>query len=98
MAEIETARTLLDDVNEFTAEKWKNSQCEICETDRWMFYPEPTEYMYLVVAPRSGPPNVYPQQSVAFLPLTCVNCGNLRLVDARIFEKWREARDRGITK
>jgi hypothetical protein len=91
MAEIEVARTLLADVNDFTSEKWKHSECELCGTDRWMFYPEPTEYVYLVVANKSGPREP-PQPTVAFLPLTCANCGNLRLIDARTFEKWREAR------
>jgi hypothetical protein len=94
MAEIEAARTLLSDLNEFTSEKWKHSECELCGTDRWMFYPEPTEYVYLIVANKSGPANTLPQPSVAFLPLSFVNCGNLRLIDARVFEKWREARDR----
>jgi len=98
MAEIEVARTLLDDINEFTAEKWKHSECELCGTDQWMFYPEPTEYVYMVVATKNGPPNIFPQPSIAFLPLTCVNCGNLRLIEARIFEKWREARRPGVKK
>ena len=92
MAEIEAARTLIDEINQFTSEKWKHGECEICGTDRWVFYPEPTEYVYMVVGPRSGPPNVFPQPSVAFLPLACINCGNLRLVEARTFEKWREAK------
>ena len=94
MAKIEVAKTLLDDVNEFTSEKWKHSECELCDTDRWIFYPEPTEYIYLAVANKGGPPRSLPQPSVAFLPLTCLNCGNLRLIDARIFEKWREAKNR----
>jgi hypothetical protein len=24
-----------------------------------------------------------------YLPVSCINCGNLRLIDARTFEKWR---------
>lgn len=86
-------RTLLDDVRDFIHDKWKHSECELCGTDRWMVYPEPTEYAYLTVGSRSGPLIISAQATVAFLPLSCVNCGNLRLVDARVFEEWREVKE-----
>jgi hypothetical protein len=50
MPEIEVQRTLLDDVREFIDEKWKHSESELCGTDRWMVYPEPNVYAYLIAA------------------------------------------------
>jgi hypothetical protein len=92
MAEIEVQRQLLDDVREFIDEKWKHSACELCDTDRWMIYPEPTTHIYLSVADERGPPQTAAHPTVAYLPLSCVNCGNLRLIEARTFEKWRRER------
>ncbi len=98
MAEIEVSRTLLDDIKEFISEKWTHSECELCGTDRWMTYPEPNEYVYLTVGAKAAPLALSSNAAVAFLPLSCVNCGNLRLLDARIFERWREAGVRATTK
>ena len=92
MAEIQVQRSLLDDIRDFIDEKWKHSACELCDTDRWMVYPEPTTHAYLAIGDEHGPPRV-PQPMVAFLPVSCINCGNLRLVDARTFEKWRKDRE-----
>ncbi len=97
MAEIEHSQ-LLDDVREFIDQKWTHSSCELCGTDRWMVYTDPTPYAYLSVADEQGAPAAYSHPMVAFLPVTCVNCGNLRLVDARVFEKWRSAKRLEITK
>jgi hypothetical protein len=92
MAEIEVQRSLLDDVREFIDEKWKHSECELCGTDRWMVYPEPTTHLYLTVGDARSPPSA-PQPMVAYLPVSCINCGNLRLIDTRIFEKWRKEKE-----
>lgn len=97
MADIEAQRSLLDDIRDFIAEKWKHSECELCGTDRWMSYPEPTEYIYLIVGGRAGPLTISSQATVAFLPLSCINCGNLRLIDARTFEQWRREKGRAKT-
>ena len=97
MAEVEVQRILVDDVREFIAEKWKHSECELCGTDRWMSYPEPTEYIYLTVGSGHGPVVFSAQATVAFLPLSCINCGNLRLIDARTFEQWRRTKELGAT-
>jgi hypothetical protein len=94
MAEIDVRRSLIDEVREFIDQKWKNSACELCGTDRWMVYPEPTTDVYLSVGDERGPPPA-PQPTVAFIPASCINCGNLRLIDARTFEKWRKAREPG---
>jgi hypothetical protein len=97
MAQIEVQRSLLDDIRDFIAENWKKdggstSVCERCGTDRWMIYPEPTTHLYLAVGDERGPPAA-PQPMVAFLPASCTKCGNLRLIDARTFEKWRRTRE-----
>lgn len=92
MAEIEVQRTLLDDIREFIEQKWKHRECEICGTDRWMVYPEPTTHLSLPVGDEHGPPAIFPQPMVSYLPISCVNCGNLRLIDARTFENWRRDR------
>jgi RNase P subunit RPR2 len=89
MAEIEVARSLLDDVRQFIREKWKRSACELCDTDLWAIYPDPNTFIYLVAAGGPGMFQPYPHSTVPYLPVSCVNCGNLRLVDAGIFEKWR---------
>ncbi|HTT81595.1 MAG TPA: hypothetical protein VMF86_18170 [Stellaceae bacterium] len=98
MAEIEVQRQLLDDIREFISEKWKHSECELCETDRWMVYPEPTTHIYLSVADERGPPQTSVHPTVAFIPASCINCGNLRLIDARTFEKWRAAKATDVAK
>lgn len=98
MAEHTAQRQLLDDIREFIDQKWTHSACELCGTDRWMVYPDPTPYAYLSVADERSAPPAFAHPMVAFLPVTCVNCGNLRLVDARVFEKWREARSLETTK
>ncbi len=93
MTEVQSRRSLLDDIRDFITEKWtKESACELCGTDRWMVYPEPTTHAYLPVGDETAPPRVYPQPMVAYLAASCVNCGNLRLIDARTFEKWRMER------
>ena len=98
MAEVEEASDLLAEVREFIDQKWKHSACELCGTDRWMIYPQPTSYVYLSIADERGPlPRPFAQTIVAFLPVSCINCGNLRLVDARIFEKWRRERKPGTS-
>jgi hypothetical protein len=97
MPEIEVQRTLLDDVREFIDEKWKHSECELCGTDRWMVYPEPTTHAYLPVGDERNPPSI-PQPMVPYVAVSCINCGNLRLIDARTFEKWRRHRDREAQK
>jgi hypothetical protein len=90
MAQIEIGKALLDDVREFIDQKWMHSECELCDTDRWMIFPEPTTHVYLPIGDESAPPRAYYAQPMgAFIPVSCVNCGNLRLIDARIFEKWR---------
>ncbi len=96
MADIEGRQSLLDDVREFIDQKWNNSTCELCDTDHWMVYPEPTTYVYLSVGDERSPPPI-PQPMVAFIPASCINCGNLRLIDARTFEKWRREREQGAT-
>jgi hypothetical protein len=96
MAEIEVEGHLLDDIREFINEKWKHSECELCGTDLWMVYPEPTSYAYIPVGGGEGPPET-PQPMVAFIPASCTSCGNLRLIDARTFEKWRRERKPGRT-
>jgi hypothetical protein len=30
---------------------------------------------------------------VAYLPVSGINCGKLRLIDTRIFEKWRKEKE-----
>ena len=93
MAEVQVQRSLLDDIRDFIDEKWtRGSACELCGTDRWMVYPEPTPYAYLVVGDERGPPPTHSQPAVAFIPASCTTCGNLRLIDARTFEKWRRER------
>jgi hypothetical protein len=92
MAEIDVQRSLLDDIREFIDEKWKHSECELCGTDRWMVYPEPNSYAYLIAAGEPGMVQPFAHATVAYIPLSCSNCGNLRLVDARIFEIWRGGR------
>jgi hypothetical protein len=96
MAEVDVQQALLAEVKEFINEKWKHSECELCGTDRWMIYPEPTSHAYILVgAADSVPRTVVGALPMAeFLPLSCINCGNLRLIDARTFEKWRRGRDR----
>lgn len=91
MAEIGAQQNLLNEIREFINEKWNHSECELCGTDRWMIYPEPTPYVYLPVGDEEAPPR-FPQPMVAFLPASCINCGNLRLIDARTFERWRRER------
>jgi len=93
MPEIEVQRTLLDDVREFIDKKWKHSECELCGTDRWMVYPEPNVYAYLIAASDKNAPQSFAHAMVPYVPVSCVNCGNLRLIDARTFEKWRRERD-----
>jgi hypothetical protein len=95
MAEVDVQKRLLDEIKEFINEKWKHSECELCGTDRWMIYPEPTSHAYIPVGDANGVPTraYYAQPMVAFLPLSCMNCGNLRLIDARTFEKWLRGRD-----
>jgi hypothetical protein len=95
MTELQVQRSLLDDIRDFIEEKWKHSACELCDTDSWMVYPAPTTHVFLTVGSESGPPRVFPQPMVAFLPVSCINCGNLRLIDARTLERWRRERDRG---
>ncbi|HEY3909157.1 MAG TPA: hypothetical protein VGM07_04615 [Stellaceae bacterium] len=92
MAEIEVQRSLLDDVREFIEEKWKHSECELCGADRWMVYPEPNVYAYLLAASDKNVPQAYSHSTVPYVPVSCVNCGNLRLIDARTFEQWRSER------
>jgi len=97
MTEVQVQRSLLDDIRDFIDEKWtKQSACELCGTDRWMIYPEPSTHVYLPVGDEGGPPQA-PQPMAAFLPASCINCGNLRLIDARTFEKWRRTRELGET-
>ncbi len=96
MVDIDVQRGLLDDLRDFIDEKWKHSECELCGTDGWMIYPEPATHIYLSVGDERSPPPI-PQPMVAFLPASCRNCGNLRLIDARTFEKWRKEREPGGT-
>ncbi|HEU0218844.1 MAG TPA: hypothetical protein VFQ90_19460 [Stellaceae bacterium] len=98
MAEIEVEPRLLDDVRDFIDEKWKHSECELCGTDRWAIYPDPYPYAYLVAAGEKGILQAFEHKTLPYLPASCTNCGNLRLIDARIFEKWREAKRAGRTK
>ena len=92
MTYIDVQQNLLDEVKEFINEKWKHGECELCGVDRWMIYPEPTSHAYLAVGDANGVPtrSWHAQPMVAFLPLSCTNCGNLRLIDARTFEKWQK--------
>lgn len=92
MAEVDVHQGLIDEIKEFINDKWKHSECELCGTDRWMIYPEPTTHAYLPVGDEGAPPR-FPQPMVAFLPASCINCGNLRLIDARTFERWRRERE-----
>jgi hypothetical protein len=89
---IEVRQILLEDLREFIEEKWKHSECELCGTDRWMVYPEPNTHAYLAVGEERTPPGRIPPPMVPYLPVSCINCGNLRLIDARTFEKWRRER------
>ena len=94
MAEVDIQQTLLDEIEGFIDEKWKHSECELCGTDRWTTYPEPISHAYIPVGDANGFPtrSWHAQPMVAFLPLSCINCGNLRLIDVRAFEKWRRER------
>jgi hypothetical protein len=56
-----------------------------------MVYPEPTTHVYLPVGDEGGPYTA-PQPTVPYLPVSSVNCGNLRIIDERTFEKWRRER------
>lgn len=85
-------RPLVGDIAAFIEEKWKHSERELCDTDQWMVYPEPKTHAYLPVGDERNPPQI-PQPMVPYVALSCVNCGNLRLIDARTFEKWRRERD-----
>jgi len=97
MDEILESEALLDEIRVFIDEKWKHGACELCDTDGWMIYPEPTTHIHLSAGGERGPQPGAAQRIVTFLPIGCRNCGNLRLIDARIFEKWREARRTGST-
>jgi hypothetical protein len=92
MAEIDVQQSLLDEIKEFISEKWKHAECELCGTDRWMIYPEPNQYAYLIAAGEKGALQPFAHATMGYLPLSCSNCGNLRLVDARIFDVWRRGR------
>jgi hypothetical protein len=93
MPEIEVEPSLLDDVRKFIEEKWQHSECELCGTDRWMIYSEPNQYAYLIAAGETGIVQPYAHTTMGYLPLSCSNCGNLRLIDARIFDLWRKGRE-----
>lgn len=89
MAEVDVQQTLLDEVRGFINEKWQHSECELCGTDRWMIYPEPNQYAYLIASAETGlQPSTH--NTIGYLPLSCSNCGNLRLIDSRIFDLWRK--------
>jgi hypothetical protein len=96
MAEIDVQRSLLDDVRDFIDEKWVHSECELCGTDRWIIFPEPNTYAYLIAASDRGP-QAYEHATVAYLPLSCSNCGNLRLVFKQVFDQWRADRKSRMT-
>jgi hypothetical protein len=70
MADIQVQRSLLDDIRDFIDEKWKHSACELCDTDRWMVYPEPTTHAYLPVGDERGLPQA-PQPMVPYLAVSC---------------------------
>ena len=90
MAEIEVTKTLLDDVKRFTDAKWKHHECEICGIENWGIFPEDHVYMYVpVAADRTNPFRVMPPLARPILPLSCQNCGNVRLIDKEVFEEWR---------
>jgi hypothetical protein len=92
MAEIAAARSLLDEIKEFTDLKWKQSECERCGVESWLIYPDEIAYIRLTVAGKESFPNVTPQPSRGAIPLTCLNCGNIRLIDTEVFERWRGER------
>jgi hypothetical protein len=100
MAEIEVSRTLIGDVREFIAQKWKNNKCEICDTDKWKVLPDAIAYARLDLANGDGKgvdPALFPY-SILYLQVSCLNCGNLRLVDKGIFEDWRAEQKEATTK
>jgi hypothetical protein len=92
MAGTEITKTLEDEVKEFVAEKWKNSECELCGADQWGFNPEPFSFVYMPVGRGEGVQGSYPLNSVVSLALQCTNCGNLRLITKGIFDKWLRER------
>jgi hypothetical protein len=98
MAEIETPPRLLDDIRDFIDEKWRHSECELCGTDQWMVYGEPNQYAYLLASGEPGTLHSYAHVTVGYLPLSCSNCGNLRLIDTRIFSLWRKGKKMQTTR
>jgi len=74
MAEVDVQKNLLAEIKEFIDDKWKHSECELCGTDRWMIYPEPTSHAFIPVGDANGVPTraYYAQPMVAFLPLSCI--------------------------
>src|SRR6266851_3488781 len=98
MAEIEVTKTILDDLREFSAEKWKHSECELCGTDKWGVNPEPFTLVYLPTTAEEELQRGYAHASILYFPVSCLNCGNLRLIWRGIFEQWRADRKAQTTK
>ncbi len=98
MAEIEVAISLLDEIKEFTDEKWKTKECERCGVESWLIYPDVVAYVRLTLAGEDSLPNLAPQPSRGALPLTCLNCGNIRLIDTEVFQRWRAEQRAQTTK
>jgi hypothetical protein len=88
MAEITVSKTLLDEVKEFTDEKWRASECEVCGVESWEIAPDLYAYAYVPVGGEAAPQN-FPAPSRPILWLSCRNCGNVRFIDREIFERWR---------
>ena len=98
MVEVDVTYVLLDDVRQFIDEKWKHPECERCGTQVWGVYPDPIVYAYLPISGERSPPMSLPPPSRSVLPLRCDNCGNVRLIDAEVFEQWRAEQKAKATK
>jgi hypothetical protein len=99
MGENEAATTLIDEVRDFISTKWKTRRCEICDTDKWKVLPDSIAYVRLDLANEYNAginPASFPY-SVLYLQISCLNCGNLRLVDKEIFDEWRAERRKATT-
>src|SRR5579863_9330852 len=98
MAEIESASTLLDDVKKFTESRWKHHECEICGIESWLLYPDMIAYVRIPISGEDTTPQLLPPPSRGALPLTCQNCGNIRLIDIEVFHRWRSEQKVKTTK
>jgi hypothetical protein len=91
MAELKEDK-YIEEIDDFISEKWKHSECELCGNDSWGVHSDSPVSALLPLGIEEDFTRPLKEVFVAYIPLSCTNCGNLRLVLKQVFDKWRSER------